>query len=181
MDEVWAWSKDLQNLHAIKGQRYQVLIDVYTGEEIDMIDDWIEKIAEGNKVMETLHDEIHWLRDQAREGILEAERHYSDACLDIFEDDEHKKLLPIEVVVENFKKTSEEASSNEDIRQAFRTEEALLELDTKLGDFVETRIEVDNYRQKVKDKYEALDLPDATKITEMIEIFKGKHPHIALG
>ena len=60
-------------------------------------------------------------------------------------------------------------------------EEALLELHTKLKDFVETRIEVDNYRKKVKDKYEALDLPDAAKITEMVEKFKGKHPNIALG
>ena len=85
-----------------------------------------------------------------------------------------------EVVVENFRKTLEEASIDEDIRQVFRIEEALMELDTKLGDFVETRIEVDNYRQKVKDKYQALDLLDATKITEMIEKFKGKHPNIAL-
>ena len=54
-------------------------------------------------------------------------------------------------------------------------------MDTKLGDFTETRIEVDNYRQKVKDKYQALNLPDVTKITKMIEKFKGKHPNIALG
>ena len=85
------------------------------------------------------------------------------------------------MVIENFKKTLEEASSDEDIRQAYRTEEALLELDTKLKDFVETQIEVDNYRQKVKEKYEALDLPDVAKITKMIDKFKGKHPNIALG
>ena len=46
-----------------------------------------------------------------------------------------------------------------------------MELDTKLGDFAETQIEVDNYRQKVKDKYQALHLPNVTKITEMIEKF----------
>ena len=57
----------------------------------------------------------------------------------------------------------------------------MLELDTKLGDFAETRIEVDNYKQKVKDKYAALDLLDATNIIEMIEKFKDKHPNIALG
>ena len=74
----------------------------------------------------------------------------------------------------------EEISSDEDIRQAFRTEEALIELDAKLGDFAETRIEVDNYRQKVKDKYQALSLPKAAKITEMIEKFKVKYPDIAL-
>ena len=54
-------------------------------------------------------------------------------------------------------------------------------MDTKLGDFVDTEIEVDNYRQKVKDKYEALDLSNAAKIIEMIDKFKGKHPNIALG
>ena len=41
------------------------MIDVYTGEKLDIIDDWIEKIVDGNKVMETLHDEIHRLKDQA--------------------------------------------------------------------------------------------------------------------
>jgi len=100
--------------------------------------------------------------------------------LGYFEDEEWLRLLPIEVVVENFRKALEEASSDEDIRQASRTEEALIELDAKLGDFEETRIEVDNYRQKVKDKYQALSLPDVTKITEMIEKFKGKYPNIAL-
>ena len=84
MDEVRAWSKDLQNLQAIKVQRYQILIDVYIGEELDIIDDWIEKIVDGNKVMETWHEEIHRLKDQAQEQIFEVEKHYSDACLDIF-------------------------------------------------------------------------------------------------
>ena len=105
-------------LWAIKGQRYHILIDVYTGEELDMIDDWREKIADGNKVMETLHEEIHRLKDQAREWILEVEGLYSDACLEIFADEEWEKLFLVEVVVENFKKTLEEASNDEDIRQA---------------------------------------------------------------
>ena len=112
---------------------------------------------------------------------MEAERHYSDTCLESFKDEEWENLLIVEVVVENFKKIFEEASSDEDIRQAFRTKEALLELDTKLGDFADTQIEVDNYRQKVKEKYEALNLSYVTKIIEIIEKFKGKHPNIALG
>ena len=52
----------------------------------------------------------------------------------------------VEVVEDNFRKTLEEASSDEYIIQAFRIEEALLELDTKLGDFEETQTEVDNYK-----------------------------------
>ena len=83
MDEVRAWSEDLQTLQAIKGQRYQILIDVYTREELEMIYDWWldRKIENSNKVMETLHAEIHRLKDQAQEKILEAERQYSNACL----------------------------------------------------------------------------------------------------
>ena len=65
MDKVWLWSKDLKTLQAIKGKRYHILIDVYTKEDLDMIDDWIEKMVDENKVMETLHDEIHRLKDQA--------------------------------------------------------------------------------------------------------------------
>ena len=56
----------------------------------------------------------------------------------------------------------------------------MLELDTKLDDFAKTRIEVDNYRKKVKDKYNALYLPNVEKVTEIIEKFKGKHLDIAL-
>ena len=88
--------------------------------------------------METLHEEIHQLKDQAQEWILEVDKHYNNACLDIFEDEEWENLLLVEVVLENFKKIFEEASSDEDICQAFRTKEALLELDTKLGDFADT-------------------------------------------
>ena len=65
--------------------------------------------------METLHVEIHWLKYQAQEKILEAEKHYSEACLDFFEDDEWNKLMPIEVVVEKFQNLFEEDSSDDDI------------------------------------------------------------------
>ena len=62
--------------------------------------------------MGTLHKEIHQLKDQAWEWISEVKKLYSDACLDIFEDEEWEKLFLVEVVVEDFKKTLEEASSD---------------------------------------------------------------------
>ena len=108
----------MEKIFANATSHYHILIDVYIGEELDMIDDWIEKIADGNKVMETVYEEIHRLKDQAWEKILEAEKLYSDACLDIFEDEEWEKLLLVEVVVENFKNTLEEASSYEYIRKS---------------------------------------------------------------
>ena len=59
-------------------------------------------------------------------------------------------------------------------------EEALLEFDVKLKDFVENCIEVDNYRKKVKDKYNALYFLDVAQVIEIIKKFKGKYPNIAL-
>ena len=63
MDEVRAWGKDLQVLQTIKGERYRVLIDLYIGEELDLINDWIEKIVDSDKVMETLHAQIYRFKD----------------------------------------------------------------------------------------------------------------------
>lgn len=65
--------------------------------------------------METLHDEIHRLKDQAREQILEAEKHYRNACLDIFEDNEQEILLLVETIVDNFKNIFLEVDDDEDI------------------------------------------------------------------
>ena len=65
LDEVRAQSKDLQVLQAIKGQRSRISIDVYTMKELDLIGDWIENIVDSNKLIETLHGEIHRLKDQA--------------------------------------------------------------------------------------------------------------------
>ena len=79
-----------------------------------------------------------------------------------------------------FWKTFEKASNDDDIRQAFRIEEALLDLDVKLRDLVETHIDVGNYRQKIKGKYEPLYFPNATQVIEIIEKYKGKYPNIAL-
>ena len=75
--------------------------------------------------MEILHAEIHKLKDQTQEKILEAQKHYSDACLDIFEDDSRDKLIVVQVVVEKFQKKIEEASNDDHIRQAFINEEAM--------------------------------------------------------
>ena len=39
-------------------------MEVYIVEELDKLDDWIEKISAKNKVMEGLHMDIQKLRDQ---------------------------------------------------------------------------------------------------------------------
>jgi hypothetical protein len=84
MDGVHTWGKDLQELQSIKGQRYRMLMDAYMGDELDKIDDWIENIVANNKVMETLHTDIHKLKDKTQEKIFEVEKYYNYVFLDIF-------------------------------------------------------------------------------------------------
>ena len=67
--------------------------------------------------------------EASRLQIHRLKNEYNDACFDIFEDEERLRLLPIEDVVENFRRALEEISSDEDIRQASKTEEALIESD----------------------------------------------------
>ena len=132
-----------------------MLMEVYTIEELDKLSDWIEKILIGNKVMEGLHEEIQWIKDKTQEQFLEMERYYNATCLEIFEDESKTKIFAMQSVVQQFRGIFEDASSDDDISQAFKTEEVLLELDTRLEDFAGTQIEVSNYRQLVKDKYGA--------------------------
>ena len=61
-----------------------MLMEVYSMEELDKLEDWIKKIISNNKVMETLHEGIQKLKYQTQEKILEVEKYYSDACLHIF-------------------------------------------------------------------------------------------------
>ena len=88
--------------------------------------------------------------------------------------------MNMQVVVEKFWKNFEEASTDEDIRKEFMTEEVLLDLDVKLVHFVETRIEVRNYGKKVKEKYEDIDFLDGIKVMDIIEKSNRKYLDIAL-
>ena len=74
------------------------------------------------------NSEASRLQTQAQERILEAEKLYSDTCLDILKTKsgwDYSQLKSWDRIL----KASEKASSNEDIRQASRTEEALIESD----------------------------------------------------
>ena len=79
-----------------------MLMDVYMGDELDKIDNWIENIIPGNEVMEKFHVDIHKVKDKTQEQILEAKKYYNDACLNIFEDESRDKLLSVQIVVKQF-------------------------------------------------------------------------------
>ena len=93
---------------------------------------------------------------------MEAKRHYNINFLEIFEDESKSKLIVTQVVVQQFWGTLKNALSNEEIIQTFKTREVLLELHTKLEDFVDTRIKVGNCQQLVKEKYGALDFLESS-------------------
>ena len=80
------------------------------------------------QVIRSNDDDLGPLLQKQRSQSL-ANPEYNDACFDIFEDEERSRLLPIEDVVGNFRRALEEISSDEDIRQASKTEEALIESD----------------------------------------------------
>lgn len=83
-------------------------------------------------------------------------------------------------IVQKFRGTLKDASLEDDVRQAFKTKEALMKLDTKLEDFAETKLEVNKYQQIVKKNYDSLDLLEASEFVEIIKKFKRKHPDILL-
>ena len=56
----------------------------------------------------------------------------------------------------------------------------MLELGTKLKDFVEICMKVSNYQQIVKDKYKALNFLESSQVAKIIEKFKRKHSNITL-
>ena len=55
VQEVSSWAKDLEAPKTIKGQKYTMLTIVYFRDELDKIDDWIDSIEDGNKVMLSLY------------------------------------------------------------------------------------------------------------------------------
>lgn len=84
MDKVSTWTNDLEALQIIKGQRYKILLNVYTREELAKIDVWIEKIQSRNRVMLALYEDIQEIEDMTQAQLLEANKYYYMASLEIF-------------------------------------------------------------------------------------------------
>lgn len=84
-----------------------MLMEVYAVEELDMLNDMIEKILAGNKVMEGMHEEIQRINDKDQDQFLEAKRYQNTTCLEIFEDDSKTNIFGVQFVVQQFKVTFE--------------------------------------------------------------------------
>ena len=111
---------------------------------------------------------------------MEEDKYYNATSLQIFEYEWKTKISSMKIVVKQFNNIFENTLLVDYVRQVFKIEEALLELVTKLEDFAYTRTEVSNYWQVVRDKYESLDLLEASEVVEIIEKFNRKPPNITL-
>lgn len=63
VEEVSSWARDLESLKTIKSQEYIMLMALYSGDELDKIDDLMENIKKGNKVMLSLYGVIEKIED----------------------------------------------------------------------------------------------------------------------
>ena len=60
---------------------------VYSKDELDKIDDWIDNMKNSNKVMLSLWGNIQQIQGRANAQILEVDKYYSIASMEIFIDD----------------------------------------------------------------------------------------------
>ena len=76
-----------------------MLTSVYTTKEINQVEDWVDSIKDGTKAMMTLYDQIKEVENKARDQIMEADKLYSSASMEIFTDSSMEELASIEIVV----------------------------------------------------------------------------------
>ena len=66
------------------------------------------------------------------------DKYYNATSLEIFEDESKTNISLVQIEAKKFSDAFENSLLENDIKQAFKIEEALLELDTKLEDFEDT-------------------------------------------
>lgn len=130
--------------------------------------------------MEGLYKDIQKIKNKAQRQFLEVDKYYNTASLEIFQDKSRNQISSVKIVVQKFRALFEATSSEVNVKQIFKIEQALLKLDSKLEDFVDTRLQISNYHQMMHNKYKWLDLLEAKEIMKIIKNFKNKHSDIIL-
>ena len=149
-----------------------MLTSVYIVEEIDQVEDWVDSIKEGTKAMMTLYDQIKEVENRARAQILEVDKLYSVASMDIFTDNSMDELESTETIVHQFISSIEEVRDHTNIQKIFKIEEILNKLDDKLNDFRSLKQYVRDFNKEAKRQYEALNLSQLDEVASLIEKFK---------
>ena len=90
---------DLEARKIIRGQKYKMLIVVYSREELENIENMMDNIEDGNKVMFSLYGDIYEIQVRAKAQILEVDKFYSVANMEIFIDNSMDELASTKTLV----------------------------------------------------------------------------------
>ena len=93
-----SWANDLTTLREIKGQKYRMLTSIYTTKEIYKVEDCIDLIKDSTRAMMTLYDQIKEVENIAKAQILEVDKFYSVASMEIIIDNSMDELASIETI-----------------------------------------------------------------------------------
>ena len=85
--------------------------------------------------MMTLYDQIKEVENRAKAQILEADKFYCVATMEIFKDYSMDEVERIETIVYKFKSSFEGVRDHIDIQKIFKIEDILKQLDDKMNDF----------------------------------------------
>ena len=77
-----------------------MLIVVYSSDELDKIQDWMDSIEDGNKEMLALYGNIQEIWGRAKAQILEVDKYYSMASMKIFIDDSKDEFTSAKFVIQ---------------------------------------------------------------------------------
>ena len=102
-----------------------MLTTVYSREELDKIEDQMDNIKDVYKVMLALYGNIQEIQVRAKAQILEADKQYSAASMEIFTNNFIDELTCVEVVIQQFKASFEGVKDDIDIQRIFKMEEIL--------------------------------------------------------
>ena len=69
-----------------------MLMVMYSRDQLDETNGWIDNIQEGNKVISALYEDIEEMKNWDKTQILEVDRYYSMANMKFFFDDSREKL-----------------------------------------------------------------------------------------
>ena len=88
---------------------------VYMVEEIDQVEDWIDLIKDETRAMMTLYDQIKEVENRARAQILEADKLYSAASMEIFTNNSMEELVNVETIIQKFRSSFKGVRDHVDI------------------------------------------------------------------
>ena len=86
------------------------------------MEDWIQNIEEGHKVMLSMYKDIQQIQDRAKAQFLEVNKYYSTTSMEISSNDSRDELESLEVMVQQFRASFQGVRDDIYIHKIFRME-----------------------------------------------------------